>query len=112
MGIAESMKDVIVLEEGALIIVDCNSCALGQDPDGIQGLATPFRMDFIVNQPLGAGGMQPLDGGSHSGPGLIVVRDRFLLGQMLFDRLIDLRHLLGCHLASFHYGAFTERLAV
>ena len=74
--------------------------------------AAPFGMDLIVGQPLGAGGVQPLEFAGYPGSGLIMMRDRFLFCQMLLHLLIHFSHPLGGAQASFHDGTFTDRLAV
>jgi hypothetical protein len=42
IGVTKSMKDIVILEVGTVVIVDNSSCALGQDADGIQRLQTPL----------------------------------------------------------------------
>jgi hypothetical protein len=58
-------------------------------------LAAPLGVDLVVGQPGCAGGMQPVELAGHSRSGLIMMRDRFLLDQVLLHLLVDLSDLLG-----------------
>ena len=112
MGVTEGMRDVLIREVGAVVVVDDDACALGQDVNGIQRLRTPFRVQFIMRQVCGAGRMQPGQLPTHSGASLIVVGDRFVPSQLLLHLLIDRRHLSRSVQPGCHHRAFTDRLRI
>jgi len=89
------MKDIFVLEVGAVIVVEHFPGTPGQDPNLVQRFGSPSGMGLIESKLLRAGRVQPLELACHPGSGFIVMGDRFLLSEVLFHRLIDRTDLLG-----------------
>lgn len=83
MGITQPMTNVLVLEVGAVSIMNGCTFESREDPNLIQRLVASLGMDRILGQQTGAGHMQPPQLFLHSAAGFIEM-SRFLTRFQFF----------------------------
>jgi hypothetical protein len=88
-------------------IMDGDPCELGQNPDRFQCLVTTARIDVIVGEGLGAGGMHPRALALDIQPGFILMDD-LGLDQSGFDVLLNVRQIGRTALDQGANGAFAH----
>jgi len=88
--------------------MDGSSVQIGQDPNCIARLMPAFGMHDIASQLIRTGRVEPVQLAIDMGSGFIEVHDLFFFSQVLFDRLVDRRHLFRHTLTSFQDRAFCQ----
>ncbi len=88
-------------------IMDGDPVELRQNPNRVQGLAATARIDMVVREGWGAGGMHPRALALHIQPGFILMDDVGLY-QGGFDVLLDVRQIGRTALDQGTDGAFAH----